>query len=83
MMDKSGSGNGRQMKVLIVDDEPFMLQAWKKILDGHECEINTLLNGTEVVPVVENWGPDVTVLDIHMPNVSGLDLLKEINSKNW
>ncbi len=75
-------GRTRGMKVLVVDDEPFILQAWKKILEGHECEINTLSDGSEVLSMVENWSPDVAVLDIRMPNTSGIDILKEIKTRN-
>ena len=30
------------LRVLVVDDEPFMLQAWRKILEVHGCELETL-----------------------------------------
>ncbi|MBW1810157.1 MAG: sigma-54-dependent Fis family transcriptional regulator [Deltaproteobacteria bacterium] len=70
------------MKVLVVDDEPYMLQAWKKILEGHECEIRTLSDAGDVLSVVERWRPDVTVMDIRMPQVSGIDLLRQIKSQD-
>jgi DNA-binding NtrC family response regulator len=81
-MAEEKTDSGRKLKVLVVDDEQFMLQAWKKILQGHDCEIQTLSDGTEAVSAVERWRPDVTVLDIRMPNVSGLELLKEIRSRD-
>ena len=80
MNQDSGQVDEKQLKVLVVDDEPYMLQAWKKILEGHNCDIRTLSDGTEVLPVVEGWRPDVTVLDIRMPHISGIDLLKEIKA---
>ncbi|MBW2703677.1 MAG: hypothetical protein JRF33_22905, partial [Deltaproteobacteria bacterium] len=39
----------RQWKVLVVDDEPFMLQAWRRILEEHHCEIRTLSDGAELM----------------------------------
>ncbi len=71
-----------QIKVLAVDDEPYMLHAWKKILAGSDCEVRTLSDSTEAIALIEQWEPDVTVLDIRMPNISGIELLKEIKNKN-
>ncbi len=71
-----------RMKVLVVDDELYLLQAWTKILEGHQCDVRTLSEGREVMPLVNTWGPDVVVLDIRMPKVSGMDLLKQIKSRD-
>ena len=71
-----------KLKVLVVDDEQFMLQAWRKILQGHDCGVQTLSDGTEAVSAIERWRPDVTVLDIRMPQVSGLEILKEIRARD-
>ncbi len=70
------------LKVLVVDDEPFMLTAWKKMLAGHQCEVRTLSDGTEALALIESFRPDVAVLDIRMPRISGIDLLKEIKSRD-
>ncbi|HUU00863.1 MAG TPA: sigma-54 dependent transcriptional regulator [Myxococcota bacterium] len=70
------------LKVLIVDDEPFMLTAWKKMLAAHQCEVRTLSDGTEALALIESFRPDVAVLDIRMPHVSGIELLKEIKTRD-
>jgi DNA-binding NtrC family response regulator len=69
-----------RLKVLVVDDEQFMLQAWKKILADQPCEVRTLSDSNDALQVVEGWRPDVAVLDIRMPGVSGMDLLREIKA---
>jgi len=69
-----------QLKVLVVDDEQFMLQAWKKILADQPCEVRTLSDPNDALQVVAGWRPDVAVLDIRMPGVSGMDLLREIKA---
>ena len=81
-MTEKSLDSDRKLKVLVVDDEQFMLQAWRKILQGHECEIETLSDGTEAVSAIERWRPDVTMLDIRMPRVSGLEILKDIRSRD-
>ena len=63
MKDQNTASSGRQLRVLIVDDESFMLQAWRKILENQECELNTLSDSTEALRVLEDWEPDVAVLD--------------------
>ncbi len=82
MTNEFSPNEGKRLKVLIVDDEPYMLQAWKKILDGYECEVATLSDGAEAVAAIELQQPDVAVLDIRMPNISGIDVLKEIKSRD-
>jgi DNA-binding NtrC family response regulator len=82
MNNEFSSTEGKRLKVLIVDDEPYMLQAWKKILEGYDCEITTLSDGGEAVAAIDLQRPEVAVLDIRMPNVSGIDLLKEIKSRD-
>lgn len=75
--------NERPWKVLVVDDEPFMLQAWRRILEEHHCEIRTLSDGSELMKLVEAWRPDVTLLDIRLPGVSGIDLLRDIKERSF
>jgi len=82
MFLETSSGNGSALKVLVADDEHGMLSVWKRILRGQEYEVRTLLDATEVVPTIERWQPDVTVLDVRMPRVSGLELLKEIKVRD-
>ncbi len=69
------------LRVLVVDDEPFMLQAWRKILEVHGCELETLSEPLQAMAAVERFRPDVAVLDIRMPGMSGLDLLREIKGR--
>jgi DNA-binding NtrC family response regulator len=78
----TAKNNDRRMKVLVVDDESFMLLAWKKILHGHNCEIRTLSDSREVVSVADGWRPDVTVLDIRMPHVSGMQVLRDLKFRD-
>ncbi len=71
-----------ELKVLVVDDEPAILQAWKRILADHDCEIRTLADGAEVLAAVEGFRPDVVLLDIRLPHASGVDLLRDIKARH-
>lgn len=69
------------IKVLLADDEPFILQGLKVLLDWKElgCEIvSTASNGIEAFDYIENNEVDVLITDIKMPEMNGIDLLKKI-----
>ncbi len=71
------------IKVLIVDDEPNIRQGLKLIIDwktlGFEI-VGEAANGREALLLIEKQNPSLVITDIKMPEVSGLDLIKE--SKN-
>jgi len=61
-------------RVLIVDDHPMVVQGIRAILETYDdVEIaGTLCNGREAIDRVEALDPDVILLDLNMPGVSGL-----------
>ena len=65
-------------KVLVVDDAAFMrLRAAKVLMDnGHE--VQQAENGVEAVRMYAEWRPDAVLMDITMPEMDGLEALKEI-----
>lgn len=66
-------------KVLVVDDAKFMRHMIKKILIDMGCEIvGEACDGTEACEKYKSLTPDVVTMDIVMPNVSGIEALKEI-----
>jgi two-component system response regulator HydG len=81
-MNPMGSQEQKPLRVLVVDDEPFMLQAWRKILEVHGCELETLSEPLHALAAIERFRPDVAVLDIRMPGMSGLDLLREVKQRD-
>ncbi len=69
-------------KILIVDDEPINLQVARKhlLLAGYKQFVLTA-DSTEVMALVEQERPDLLLLDIMMPGVSGLELLRAIRAR--
>ena len=67
-------------KVLIIDDAAFMRISIKNMLtkNGYEV-IGEAENGTIGVDMYKELKPDIVTMDITMPEMSGLDALKEIN----
>lgn len=65
--------------VLVVDDEEIILFASSLILKSEGFEnVLTLKDGREVMPLLKKQEVSAIVLDLYMPDISGLDLLKEI-----
>ncbi|HEY5615800.1 MAG TPA: sigma-54 dependent transcriptional regulator [Bacteroidota bacterium] len=70
----------KKYHILIVDDEEsitFLLQT--ELEEFPEYEVETALNGTEAINLIQSKPYDVVLLDIKMPRVSGIEVLKFIN----
>lgn len=69
------------LKVLLVDDEPFILQGIKVIIDwekeGFEIAA-TAENGLEALEYLKKEKVDLIIADIRMPGMTGLELLEQI-----
>jgi two-component system response regulator PrrA len=64
-------------RLLIVDDEPLILE----VLSEHfktEYDVDTALNGADALGAILRVRPDVVMLDINMPRMNGVEVLKDI-----
>jgi two-component system, chemotaxis family, chemotaxis protein CheY len=70
-------------RILIVDDAKFMRVTLSMILKnaGHEI-VGEGENGKEAVDLFENLNPDLVMMDITMPEMSGLEAVREIKRDN-
>ena len=68
--------------ILIVDDEPSILQSLSGLLSDEGFEITTAANGYEALKIVDTESPDLVLLDIWMPGIDGIETLKEIKKNN-
>lgn len=67
-----------QHKILIVDDEPKMVDMISLYLIKEGYNVVTALSGVEALQRFQSDSPDLVVLDWMMPDISGLEILKEI-----
>jgi two-component system nitrogen regulation response regulator NtrX len=68
--------------ILIVDDEPSILQSLGGILTDEGFEVALASNGYEALQYIENEAPDLVLLDVWMPGIDGIETLQEIRKKN-
>ena len=66
-------------KVLIVDDERGVRESIRMFLKG-SYEVKTAANGTEAMACLIEMQPDIVLLDLRMPDMSGIEVLKNIKS---
>lgn len=66
------------MKILIVDDEPQFLKQLKQSLTGYKYDVDTAVDGEEALDKLFASLYDLILLDIMLPKIDGLAVLKEI-----
>lgn len=70
------------VKILVVDDEPAILEVLSASLRDDEFEVQVASNGQEALKVYSQFQPQIVLLDVWMPgDLDGVDVLKEIKSK--
>lgn len=65
-------------RVLLVDDDVCLLNYYKTILLGSNMEVSTVSNPMDALEVLEEFKPDVIVLDVYMPECSGPEIAQVI-----
>lgn len=71
----------KSIKIIIADDHPIFMSGLKQILaedDGIEI-IGSAVNGEKALEIILELKPDVAVLDIDMPKMTGLEVLKNLD----
>ncbi len=70
------------MRLMLVDDHSLFVEGLQYLLQTHGIEIvGTAKNGKEAIEKVRIWKPDVIIMDIKMPECSGLDALKLLKAE--
>lgn len=66
--------------VLLIEDEPNIIEAISFILSRDGWRVDTHSNGETAVDVVHAKGPDLIILDVMLPGKSGYDILRELRN---
>jgi DNA-binding response OmpR family regulator len=70
-------------KILVVDDDPDILDAVNLILESQGYHVVTAQNGLEGLAQIKAEEPDLMILDLLMPKMDGFALFKELQDPEW
>jgi DNA-binding NtrC family response regulator len=68
----------KEFKVLMVDDEEDFVKTLAERMKMRDLDSDVALNGEEALQVVEGEVPDVMVLDLKMPGIDGMEVLRRV-----
>jgi DNA-binding NtrC family response regulator len=68
----------KDIKVLLVDDETAFVDTLAERLKMRELNVSTVYDGEQALSYVKGIEPDVMVLDLQMPGLHGIDVLREV-----
>ncbi len=72
--------SARAPRVLIADDNPQGVELLEAYLGNCGYEIRTAADGEETLRLVKQWQPDLILLDIMMPKISGFEVCKRLRA---
>lgn len=78
----SADGSGPAQSILIVDDEPRIRSSLRLLLEDPERSIRECGTGSDAITVLKSRLIDLVLLDVNLPDISGLEVLEWINANN-
>ena len=75
-MSKSGA------RILVVDDEIEIVRALHRSLTAHSYDVFTANSGEEALEAIAHYRPDLMVLDLGLPGISGLEVTKRVRTES-
>jgi DNA-binding response OmpR family regulator len=76
-------GGNMPGKILVVDDDPDILDAVAMILESQDYEVVTARDGIEGLATLKAENPDLMILDLMMPKMDGFAVCKELQDPRW
>lgn len=74
--------SGSKRKVLVVDDDPQIRKILERMLIGPSYDVRTAVDGLTALSQVKEDPPDLVILDIMMPGMSGIEVCRQIRETN-
>ncbi len=69
-------------KILVIDDEPYILLLLKKMLEKEGYQVDMATNGVEGIELYHKHGADLIITDIVMPEKEGLETIINLKAEN-
>jgi DNA-binding NtrC family response regulator len=70
------------IRLLLVDDEERFLSTTRTILEKRGMDVGTALSGTEALKLLDERPFDVMVLDVKMPGMDGIEVLRKVKQRH-
>ena len=69
-------------RILVVDDEPQLRKALRRILEGNGYDVREAEDGIDGLRQFESFKPDVVILDLMLPDASGVEICSQIRASS-
>src|SRR5919106_6685053 len=73
---------GRDVRVLVVDDEPMVLEVVSRYLERDGYIVDAAADGAEALEMFERRPPHLVILDLMLPSIPGLEVLRELRRRS-
>lgn len=80
MTERSNQENSGQKKILIIEDNELNLKLFNDLLDAHGYKTVESRDGRKAFEITMRENPDLIIMDIQLPNISGIDVIRQIKS---
>ncbi|MFK7693228.1 response regulator transcription factor [Paenibacillus sp. HJGM_3] len=71
-----------KIKVLLVDDEPHNLDILRIVLTALSYELYEAVCGQDALRMVDEYAPDLILLDVMLPDISGFEVCKQLKERS-
>lgn len=72
----------KKIKILVVDDDPDIIEIISYNLKKENYKVFSCYNGTDSIKIAEKEKPDLIILDVMMPGMDGIQVCEKLRSKN-
>jgi DNA-binding response OmpR family regulator len=77
---KNDPTSGRLPRILVADDDPQGLELLEAYLSDSNFDVRTTADGDQTLEQIRQWQPDVILLDVMMPKISGFEVCKRLRA---
>jgi CheY-like chemotaxis protein len=71
------------VRVLLVEDDPDLAEVTAEFLRSENLDVRTAVSGREALEVAPAFLPQLILCDLNLPDISGLELVRELRSNSW
>ena len=75
--------NAPEARLLVVDDEPNIVELLEASLRFHGFDVTTCADGTTALGVAKDLQPDLMVTDVMMPGLNGFELVRSLRADGY